>query len=50
MIQLHEIKRQTTDFLLVNVSYTWSLNGHKKPVEKIDRSFYKENVKWKILT
>lgn len=28
--KFHEIKRQTTDFLLVTVGYTWSLNGHKK--------------------
>lgn len=48
--KFHEIKRQTTDFLLVSVGYTWSLNGHKKPVEKIDRSFYKENGIWHILT
>ena len=48
--KFHEIKRQTADFLLVSVGYTWSLNGHKKPVEKIDRSFYKENGIWEILT
>lgn len=48
--KFYEIVRQTNNFLLVTVGYTWSLNGHKKPVEKIDRSFYKENGIWHILT
>lgn len=48
--KFHEIKKQNPDFLLVSVGYTWSLNGHKKPVGKIDRSFYKENGVWRILT
>lgn len=48
--KFYEIVRQTNNFLLVTVGYTWSLNGHKKPVKKIDRSFYKENGIWHILT
>lgn len=48
--RFHEIVRQTNDFLLVSVGYTWSMNGHKKTIKKIDRSFYKENGNWHILT
>lgn len=47
--KFHEIKRQSADFLLVSVGYTWSMNGYKKPVGEIDCSFYKENGIWKIL-
>ncbi|MCS2946965.1 hypothetical protein NXX54_00650 [Bacteroides sp. BFG-638] len=47
--KFYEIVRQTNDFLLVSVGYTWSLNGHKKPVNKINRSFYKEDGDWHIL-
>lgn len=48
--KFHEIVIQNNDFLLVSIGYTWSLNGHKKPVNKINRSFYKENDDWHILT
>lgn len=47
--KFYEIVRQTNDFLLVTVGYTWFLNGHKKPVSKINRSFYKEGGNWHIL-
>lgn len=46
----HEIIKQTEDHLIVSVGYTWSLHGHKKPVAKMQRSFYKENGAWRILT
>lgn len=45
----HEIVSQSENYLIVRVSYTWSLNGHKKPVNQIERSFYKEGETWKIL-
>ena len=48
--RFYEVLRQTNDSLLVSVGYTWSLNGHKKPVNKINRSFYKESGDWHILT
>lgn len=47
--KFREIKRQSADFLLVSVGYSWYFNGQKKPIDKIERSFYKENGIWKIL-
>ena len=47
--KFYEIVRQTNDFLLITVGYTGSLNGHKKPVDKKNRSFYKEDGDWHIL-
>ena len=47
--KFYEIMRLSNNFLLVSVDYTWSLNGHKKPVNKINRSFYKEDGDWYIL-
>lgn len=45
----HEIEKQTEDIIIVRVSYTWSLHGHKKPVENIQCAIYKENGIWKQL-
>lgn len=45
----HGIVKQTDEFFIARVSYTWSLHGHKKPVNNIERYFYKENGVWKIL-
>lgn len=46
---LHKIIKQTDNFLMVEVSYHWYLNGHEKPVSHIDASFYKENNVWRVL-
>ena len=45
----HDIVKQADDFFIAKVSYTWSLHGHKKPVSHIERYFYKEHGKWKVL-
>lgn len=45
----HDTVKQTDDFFIAKVSYTWSLHGHKKPVSNIERYFYRENGTWKIL-
>lgn len=47
--EFHKIIKQTKDYLIVNVSYTWSLHGHKNPVKKVERILYKENGNWKLL-
>lgn len=44
--KFYEIVRQTNDFLLITVGYTWSLNGHKKPVDK-KKSFFLQR-RWRL--
>lgn len=40
----HKIEKRTKDVLIVRVSYTWSLHGHKKPVKTSSVHFITRTV------
>lgn len=45
----HDIIKQTEEYVIIKVSYTWSLHGWKKPVNNIQCILYKEDGVWKQL-
>jgi|GEM_PF-6213774 hypothetical protein len=45
----HNIIKQTDHFLIVNISFTWSLHGWKKQVKNTMYVLHKENGNWKTL-
>lgn len=45
----HKINNIKDNFVWVDVSYTWYLNGHPKPVSHAERILFKEENKWKFL-
>lgn len=46
---LQDVIKQTKDYLVVKVGYTWSLHGWKKEVNNIECILYKENGIWRKL-